>query len=175
MFITTDELKDYIGVNTDNDTLLDIYNETGKDLIINYIGYDPVSGYYDELFSGNDDKVIRLNTKPITSISALTIDDELITEENYIFINEYLYLLNGLIFTKGRYNVRVEYEGGYDEIPSLIKMTNLRLSALLYTEEGGNIGITSKSFDNSGTRTFIQNTNYNKYLSVLNKYRITGI
>jgi hypothetical protein len=61
------------------------------------------------------------------------------------------------------------------EIPSIFKQTQLRIASLLYTEADSNIGITSKNFADSGTRTFINYTNFDKYLSPLSKYRLVVI
>jgi hypothetical protein len=61
------------------------------------------------------------------------------------------------------------------EIPSIIKMTALRIAALLQSESDSNIGITSKSFGESGARTFINTVNYDKYLVMISNYRIIRI
>jgi hypothetical protein len=59
-------------------------------------------------------------------------------------------------------------------IPDIIKLTVLRIAALLQSESDSNIGVTSKSFADSGTRTFVNYTNFDKYLIQLvpdnNKY-----
>jgi hypothetical protein len=57
-------------------------------------------------------------------------------------------------------------------MPSLFKQTALRIAALLLTENDGNIGITSKSFGDSGSRSFMSYTNFDKYLSPLSRYRL---
>jgi hypothetical protein len=79
-------------------------------------------------------------------------------------------------FEEGLYDVI--YGGGPNDIgvieniiPSIFKQTLLRLAALLLSEADNNIGITSKSFADSGTRTFINYTNFDKYLQVLSRYR----
>ena len=55
-------------------------------------------------------------------------------------------------------------------VPSIVRLTILRIATLMLMEAGENIGITGKSFaDNS--RSFISYTNYSKYLSPLQTYR----
>ena len=49
-------------------------------------------------------------------------------------------------------------------IPRIILMTILRIATLLQSESDSNIGITSKSFGDSGNRQFINFTSYDKYL-----------
>ena len=57
------------------------------------------------------------------------------------------------------------------EVPELIKMTALRIATLLQTESDNNIGVTSKSFGDSGNRTFINTVNFDKYLIQISQYR----
>ena len=55
-------------------------------------------------------------------------------------------------------------------VPEVVKLTILRIATLMLMEGGENIGVTGKSFaDNS--RTFIQYTNYMKYLTPIQTYR----
>jgi hypothetical protein len=51
-----------------------------------------------------------------------------------------------------------------EPMPNIIKLTGLRIAALLQTESDNNIGITGKSFGDSGSRTFVNYTNFDKYL-----------
>ena len=56
------------------------------------------------------------------------------------------------------------------EIPSVVRLTILRIATLMLMEGGENIGVTGKSFaDNS--RSFISYTNYSKYLNPLQTFR----
>jgi hypothetical protein len=54
-------------------------------------------------------------------------------------------------------------------------MTVLRIAALLLSESDGNIGVQSKSFADSGTRTFINTVNFDKYLIQISIYKILTI
>ncbi len=57
-----------------------------------------------------------------------------------------------------------------EQVPSIVRLSILRISTLMLMEAGENIGVSGKSFaDNS--RTFISYTNYLKYLSPLQTYR----
>jgi len=59
---------------------------------------------------------------------------------------------------------------GSSAVPSIVRLTILRIATLMLMEAGENIGVTGKSFaDNS--RSFISYTNYNKYLSPLLTFR----
>jgi hypothetical protein len=61
------------------------------------------------------------------------------------------------------------------EVPQLIKMTVMRIAALLQTESDMNIGVTSKSFGEGGSRTFVNTVNYDKYLIQISSYRMIRI
>lgn len=62
-----------------------------------------------------------------------------------------------------------------NEIPEIIKITLMRIAAILQTESDGNVGITSKSFADSGSRTFMNYTNFDKFLTPISNYRIIRI
>jgi hypothetical protein len=62
-----------------------------------------------------------------------------------------------------------------DEPAYLIKNVVLRIASLMLTETGQNIGVTSKSFGDSGTRTFINNTDYARYLLPIAQYKVLVI
>jgi len=61
------------------------------------------------------------------------------------------------------------------ETPEIIKLTIMRIASILQTESDSNIGVTSKSFGDSGTRTFINTVNFDKYLMQIAKYRVIRI
>jgi hypothetical protein len=59
--------------------------------------------------------------------------------------------------------------------PALLKQTALRIAALLFSESDNNIGVTSKSFGDSGSRNFLNYTNFDKYLAPLSRHRLVTI
>lgn len=60
---------------------------------------------------------------------------------------------------------------GSSNIPATISLSILRIATLMLSETGGNIGLTGKAFgDNS--RTFINYSNYRKYLQPLDPIRL---
>jgi hypothetical protein len=60
-------------------------------------------------------------------------------------------------------------------MPKTIYLTIMRIAALLQSESDSNIGVTSKSFADSGTRTFMNFTNFDKYLVQLSAYKLVVI
>jgi len=61
------------------------------------------------------------------------------------------------------------------EMPEIIKLTILRIASLLQTESDSNIGVTSKSFGDSGNRTFVNTVSFDKYLIQISQYRVIRI
>jgi hypothetical protein len=60
-------------------------------------------------------------------------------------------------------------------IPRIIRLTVLRIAALLQSESDENIGVTGKSFGENGSRTFVNYTNFDKYLLPISKYKLVRI
>jgi hypothetical protein len=60
-------------------------------------------------------------------------------------------------------------------MPDIIKMTVLRIATILQAEADSNIAVSSKSFGDSGTRVFINYTDYSKYLVQLSNYKLLVI
>ena len=109
------------------------------------------------------------NFKPIQEIKSIKINGNEENIENYFFRNGSIFIKNGNL-KNGNYEV--SFVAGFEEIPAIIKLTILRIAGILQTESNGNIGITSKSFSESGNRTFVNTTNFDKYLILLSDYRI---
>ncbi|MCL2157657.1 MAG: hypothetical protein FWH54_06515 [Methanobrevibacter sp.] len=61
------------------------------------------------------------------------------------------------------------------DIPEIVKMTCLRIASILEAESNGNIAISSKSFGESGSRQYINYTNFDKYLLQISSYRLMRI
>jgi len=64
---------------------------------------------------------------------------------------------------------------GNNYIPIVILSSILRIAAILQAEADSNIGVTSKSFGESGARTFINYTDFSKYLSPISKYKLLRV
>ena len=171
MIISLEEFQKYTGIIDDNDTINQIYIDTAEELIKNYLGYNPNLTEYNEYYSGDGTQTLQLSAKPVETITAFTIDGVSYQAEYFYIQDESLFLLDKT-FNEGTRNIHLEYTAGYSPLLGIFKMTCLRLSSLLATEAEGNIGITSKSFQDAGTRTFLNTTNYDKYLQVLSPYRI---
>jgi hypothetical protein len=181
-YVKIDELKEYSGAHDDNN-LLQNYIDSAEDIVNTYLGYSPALHNYIHYFDGNGTSELQLKAKPITNIISVEINGQSIpVSEFYNTLNgEFIYYNN--IFPIGKRNIKVEYDAGWgaavdgdaangEYLPKIIKMTVLRIASLLQTESDGNIGVTSKSFGDSGTRTFINTVNFDKYLIQISTFKL---
>jgi hypothetical protein len=80
-----------------------------------------------------------------------------------------------VIYISAAENIVEDYLGyelsDFETIPGLVKITVLRIAALLQMESDNNIGVTSKTFGESGTRTFYKTTDYEVYLKQISRFR----
>jgi hypothetical protein len=146
------------------------YVDAAENIVNNYLGYIPSASNYSQFFNGNGTNELQLKAKPINSISSIYINGASIPITYFYISGEFIYY--NALFPVGKGNVEVNYNAGNVVIPEIIILTVLRIAALLQTESDSNIGITSKSFADSGTRSFINTTNFDKYLLQISKYKL---
>jgi hypothetical protein len=178
--ITAAELGEYTGnVTTTQAALRQTFTAAASEIISSFLGYDPNAKERDEYFDGYGGISLALSAKPVTLISVVSFRDNGIWTNQDIpkfFLREnYLYLAQGK-FPDGEATIRVVFTGGYSssDIPGVMKMTALRIAGVLAAEGDGNIGITSKSFGETGSRVFL-NSKFDRYLEALEEYRINRI
>ena len=167
MIITIDEVKNFSGIFPDTDDIVTSCAMSAESIVTDYLRYNPIKQTYTHKATGNGSNALVLNACPISG--AVTIDG--ITYADYDYSNNII-KIDGLKFDYLKRYV-VSYTAGYDAVnlPVIIKHTITQIAALLLTESGGHIGITSVSDNNSGSRTFINYSNFSKYLKNLAKYR----
>jgi hypothetical protein len=150
---------------------------TAEDIVISYLGFDPKQQEYtDVVASGSGSRRLYLPCRNITAVQALTVgttavDTALVTacDDHIRFVD------HATKFPIGEDNIVVSFTAGWEieQMPSVIVVSILRIATLMLSETGGNIGLTGKSFaDNS--RTFVNYSNYRKYLQPLDSLRILG-
>lgn len=172
MIITVDELNNYLN-NYESDENITALKEqiilSAEDIVKDYLGYDPLCGYHEmEHHIGIGKRELYLNSKHIKNVEGLFIDGQFVCD--YTVAGNHLYRKEG--FGSGS-DILVNYTSGWrpNELPRIIKTTVMRIATLLWTETSGNIGLSSRvSPDNS--KTFLNYTNYSKYLAPLETYRI---
>ena len=60
-------------------------------------------------------------------------------------------------------------------LPPDIASAILRIASLLQAESDGNVGLTGKSFGDSGSRTFVNYTNFEKFLMPISRWKLIRI
>lgn len=167
MVITKEELQGYTGVEFEaGNNIAELFIGAAQNIVENYLGYEVESKDYTKHFALHNSNVIKCEVKNITAVSEITVDGALV--ENYYIDDDKIILKQPVISD----NIIIKFTAGFStDLPQIIKLTVLRIAALLQTESNNNIGVSGKSFMD-GSRTFINYTNYDKYLISCSKYKL---
>ena len=167
MVVTKEELQGFTGVEFENgNNIAELFIGSAQNIVENYLGYEIESKEYVKHFALHSSNIVKCGVKNITAVSEITIDGTLV--EDYYIDNDKIILKNPVISD----NIIVKFTAGFAaDLPQIIKLTVLRIAALLQTESNNNIGISGKSFID-GSRTFTNFTNFSKYLDACSKYKL---
>ncbi len=114
---------------------------------------------YTETLSGNNEYKIRLDNYPVDSISEI----EKLDDDNWETVDSSSYNFDestGTIYNKedvweeGFENYRVNYTGGYSEVPEALKNLTLEVAAILWNNVGNNPKVSREKIGSYQT-TFI--------------------
>ena len=167
MIVTKEELLEYTGVELNTPELAELFIGSAQNIVENYLGYEIESKEYVKHFSLHSSNIIKCGVKNITAVSEISVDGVLLSDGYYI--NDDKIILKQPVISD---NIIVTFTAGFStDLPAIIKLTVLRISALLQTESNNNIGVSGKSFID-GSRTFINYTNFSKYLDTCSKYKL---
>jgi hypothetical protein len=183
-YVSVDDFKKYSGAHED-DTLIQNYIDSAENIVNNYLGYSPTLHNYTYFCLGNGTHELQLRARPINALITVEINDALLSDSDLYFPNDSEFIYYNKVFPLDS-KIKVEYTAGYGAVidddagngmflPQIIKMTVLRIASILQTESSGNVGVTSKSFADSGTRTFTNYTNFDKFLLPLSSYKLLVI
>ena len=171
--VTVAELAKYSGVYADeNAEEQELYISAAFDILCSYLGYDPRKQEYTRFYRGKNSSEIRVGTKPIAEIKEIKIDGVPFHLEQFAFNDDSVFFTSMGEFSSKNV-VQLTFVAGWEreEIPAIMKMTVLRIATLLQLESDSNIGVNSRSFGDS-TRTFLNTTNYDKYLIQCSRYKL---
>jgi hypothetical protein len=184
-YVPVTELQKYSNVHGEN-SLQQSYIDSAENIVNAYLGYSPTLHAYNQISDGSGTHELQLKAKPIQTISDVEINGESIPSSEFhnTICSEFIYY--NKIFSHGKRNIKIEYNAGWgitpdddvansEHLPEIIKMTVLRIATLLQSESDGNIGVTSKSFADSGNRTFVNTVNFDKYLIQISSYKLLVI
>lgn len=167
MIVTKEELQGYTGVEFEaGNNIAELFIGAAQNIVESYLGYEVESKEYIKHFALHSSNVIKVGVKNITAVSEITVDGTLV--EDYYIDDDKIILKQPVISD----NIIATFTAGFStDLPQIIKLTVLRIAALLQTESNNNIGISGKSFMD-GTRTFTNFTDYSKYLIQCSKYKL---
>lgn len=148
--------------------------ESAVTIVKDYLGFDPSEKEYtDEELEGDLAKGLWLSARNVKEVKTLSLGGYELPPEEWRLRGDMIVLTDRCQspFRKGRFTVTFTAGWSDEEMPSVIVLSVLRIATLMLTEGNGNIGLTGKSYaDNS--RTFINYSNYRKYLQPLDGLRI---
>lgn len=167
MIVTKEELQGFTGVEFENgNNIAELFIGAAQNIVENYLGYEVESKEYTKHFELHSSNVIKVGVKNITAVKEITVDGALV--EDYYIDDDKIILKNPVISD----NIIATFTAGFStDLPQIIKLTVLRIAALLQTESNNNIGISGKSFMD-GSRTFTNFTNFDRYLIACSKYKL---
>jgi hypothetical protein len=184
-YVSVAEFKKYANVHEES-VIIQQYVDSAENIVNNYLGYSPTLHKYTHYFNGTGDGELQLKARPIQGIISMEINGESVPVTELRFDKDSEFICFDKIFPLGKRNITVEYTAGYGTVPGndtvngvllpgVIRMSVLRIAALLQSESDANIGVTSKSFADSGTRTFTNFTSFDKYLGPISFYKLVVI
>ena len=167
MVVTKEELEGFTGVQFETgNNIAELFIGAAQNIVENYLGYEIESKEYTKHFALHSSNVIKCEVKNITAVKEITVDGT--PTENFYIDDDKIVLQQPVISD----NIIITFTAGFStDLPQIIKLTVLRIAALLQTESNNNIGISAKSFID-GSRAFINYTNYDKYLISCSKYKL---
>lgn len=167
MVVTKEELEGFTGVQFESgNNIAELFIGAAQNIVENYLGYEIESKEYIKHFALHSSNVIKVGVKNITAVSTITVDGTLV--EDYYIDDDKIILKQPVISD----NIIITFTAGFStDLPQIIKLTVLRIAALLQTESNNNIGITSKSFMD-GSKAFTNFTDFSKYLIQCSKYKL---
>ena len=177
MIVAVDTFNAYSGNyedSADAAALKVAFLESAEEIISSYLSYHPEERLYqDVILTGTDSPHLLLPSRNIKELISLSLDGKETDCSEMILLDDRIrFRDHKRKFSKGC-PVSISYQGGWkaDEMPAVIRLSIMRIATLMLSETNGNIGLTGKSFaDNS--RTFINYSNYKKYLEPLDGLRI---
>ena len=169
MIVPVATFENYTGVF--GDPLAESYLTAAQEKVEKYLGYTLEAADYETTTKGHGRDYVRLAAAPINSVESVTVGG--VALESFRFDSKgYLYTSDGSVFV-AESAVSVSYNAGYtaETLPNLIMTTILQIAALRQIESGQNIGVSSKTFGDAGTRVFLSTRKYTDFLINISSYK----
>lgn len=140
-----DKVKEWLKLQTTaaDDELIQRLIDSASAFIERWLGYNILRHEVIDWFDGKGKNEIVLTNPHILSINSIFIDDRIIAPDQYRQADWWIILKNEC-FPRGRRNVCIAYDVGFDTVPADIENVVIDLVGLAYSEQD-RIGFQSKS------------------------------
>jgi hypothetical protein len=171
---TLDNLKGYmVNSGQTNDVLLQRMITAISLEMETRMNRDIVSTSYSKSFDGTGGKVLVMPDYPVTAVSSVTIDGQIVPLGSVITPGYYFtpseIVLNGYRFCAGKQNVVIVYTAGYSTVPADLEQACIGLIQFRLAERG-RVGEASRSMGGQ-TTSFIQKEMPDWIMGVMNNYK----
>ena len=141
------------------------------EVVESYLGYSLEQKNYEEEHISTGTRKVYTYAQPIQNVYDVYINGLVMDPLEYEVYGNYIKTANHMEKFPKDAVIEIDYCAGYgNRLPDIIKQVILQIATLNLSSAGENIAVTSVSMpDNS--RSFINYSNYNKWLSTLQKLR----
>ena len=173
MIITVTEFNTYSGnMETASDlvSMKESLIKTAQEIVSEHLGYPVENCEHEDYISAIGQPDLFLFGYPVTSVLDLSLCGSAVPSSDYTIRGRSLRLKSG-VWPVGIDNVYCRYMAGWTSqtVPEEVKTVVKQIASLLLQETNGNIGVTGKSMSEN-SRTYINYTNFSKWLEKLNPY-----
>lgn len=178
MIVTVADYNTYSG-NLENSLPVVAMKErmlkAAQEVVEEHLEYPIELCQHDDYLSPIGKPELYLNAFPVSRILSLSLCGSDIPASDYNIRGREIRLNSG-VWPTGVGIVHCVYEAGWtsETVPDVIKQTIFELASLMLAESGGNIGITGKTMAEN-SRTFINYTNYERWLKKLDSLRVVRL
>ncbi len=142
---TLEKVKEWLNLQavTTDDVLLQRLIDAASAFVESWLGFAVMRHEVIKWTDGNGKDELVLASSHILTINSITIDSRTIPPDQYHHADWWIVLNNGC-FSRGRRNICIKYDMGFDSVPADIENAVIDLIGLAYNERD-RIGFQSKS------------------------------
>ncbi len=165
--VTNEAIKDFASIFPENDAIVSECEAAAEDIVVEFLGYHPAKKEYSHDVVGLGDGELYLQGFPV--LGSITVDGSVYEAGQYNITQNVATIRDTTFQFKSR--IPVSYQAGFETVPASILHVVVQIAALLLTERG-KVGISGYSDQNTGSRTFISYSNFDRYLKNIKKYKL---
>lgn len=172
---TVAKVKEWLSLKVDPPADLQLVLDAASAFVEKYLGFPVLRHTVTEHRDGNGKTEMMLKEHYVLSFTSVTINGQAFPESpdyqqrGWRHADWWIMLQGGEVFPRGRRNITLVYEAGFDVVPADIEQAVIDLCALRYKEKD-RIGVQSKTLA-AETISFMISDLSQSQRAVLNKYR----